>query len=384
MTLRSPAAHLIFNALPLALGAVGQASCTRNLLTLLCRIVEPEYLHIIWPEHLSPRYPTHARITFLPTHSRWGPFAGLQIAQRLISHVKKLPHETLLFHPGPFPLNAPCQSLQFFHDLLHRDFPRYEGRWFYRKWINRMSEKVARRAGHVITGSHYTRADLNRRIGIAMHKLSVLHHWIPEGWRDQKAVEEPMAFRQRLGLPARYWLYLGGYDYRKNVEFLIEAYARVAAKANPPRLVLAGKIPTHRRPVFCDVEGAIVASGVDPKLIIQPGFIADNDLPQLYRGAELFIFPSLGEGFGLTPMEAMVSGCPAIVADNTSLREVVPDADYRFNTGSLEPLAELLMRANHQPLPLNPSFNGTDFSESRAKADLRRILMDVGYAHLLQ
>ncbi|MFQ3577535.1 MAG: glycosyltransferase [Verrucomicrobiia bacterium] len=151
----------------------------------------------------------------------------------------------------------------------------------------------------------------------------------------------------------------------------------------PPKLVLAGKLPPRSGRVFCDVERAIAASGVDPHLILKPGFIAAEDLPLLYRSAEALIFPSLGEGFGLTPMEAMACGCPALVADNTSLREVVTDAAYRFATDSPGSLARLLLEASRKRLPLNPGFNAEYFSQQRAESDLRRILIDFGHSHLL-
>ena len=100
--------------------------------------------------------------------------------------------------------------------------------------------------------------------------------------------------------------------------------------------------------------------------VIMPGFIASEDMPGLYGAAELLIYPSLYEGFGLPAMEAMGCGCPAVSSDNTSLPEVVKDKEYRFNTQSPEKLIKILVRAASTALPMNPSFAQTEFSEKTA------------------
>jgi len=111
-----------------------------------------------------------------------------------------------------------------------------------------------------------------------------------------------------------------------------------------------------------------------------PGFIEDKDLPAIYAGAELFIYPSLYEGFGLPPMEAMGCGCPAIVADNSSLPEVVTDADYRFNTENPDALTTLLARAANTPMALNPGFSPEQFNADAAARDYVNLFRSVSCA----
>ena len=97
-----------------------------------------------------------------------------------------------------------------------------------------------------------------------------------------------------------------------------------------------------------------------------PGFIASEDMPGFYGAAELLIYPSLYEGFGLPPMEAMGCGCPAVSANNTSLPEVIKDSSYRFSVLLPEELINLLIRAASKALPMNPSFAQNEYSEKTA------------------
>lgn len=169
-------------------------------------------------------------------------------------------------------------------------------------------------------------------------------------------------------LPARYWLYTGGYDYRKNLECLITAYAATWARHACPPLVLAGKIPTDLRKPVCDIPRAMTRANLTGSEVLMPGFIDDNDMAALYSGSELFVYPSLAEGFGLPPLEAMACGCPALAANATSLPEVVVDEAYRFSPFHPGQLTDLLKQAARSPLPLNPGFDRLHFSEARGVA----------------
>ena len=172
----------------------------------------------------------------------------------------------------------------------------------------------------------------------------------------------------KYGLPARYWLYTGGYDYRKNLECLITAYAATRARHPCPPLVLAGKIPTDLRKPVCDIPGAMTRANLTGSEVLMPGFIDDNDMAALYSGSELFVYPSLAEGFGLPPLEAMACGCPALAANATSLPEVVVDEAYRFSPFHPGQLTDLLGQAARSPLPVNPGFDRFHFSEARGVA----------------
>lgn len=276
----------------------------------------------------------------------------------------------LLFSQFPYwtPLDAPPLALAC-HDLIWRRFPRYAGRRWLRRFILRKAEGFLGGAPAVITASESAAADIGARAGIGPGRLEVIPHWLPPEYTPSSARSRAGAAARAYGLPGDgYWLYVGGYDYRKNVETLLSAYAAACGRAACPPLVLAGRVPGAARGPVCDVRGELARLPALRDRVVTPGFIAEPDMPGLYAGARLLIYPSLWEGFGLPPLEAMGCGCPAVVADNSSLPEVVRDAEYRFPGRDADALAGLLARAAANPLPLNPSFRAGDFDERAAIA----------------
>jgi glycosyltransferase involved in cell wall biosynthesis len=141
--------------------------------------------------------------------------------------------------------------------------------------------------------------------------------------------------RRRLGLPESYVLFVGTIEPRKNLELLIESYRRVlAGDRTPEHLVLAGKLGFGYRPLLERIDTAELRGRVHLR-----GFVADEDLPWLYRGARLFIYPSLAEGFGFPPLEAMACGVPVIATLGSSLEENLHGAAELVPTGDADALA---------------------------------------------
>jgi len=193
----------------------------------------------------------------------------------------------------------------------------------------------------VLTDSEFSKRELMSKTKIPAQRVNVLYPWVDDGYFKPTSDAEVSLIRQRLKLPNRFWLYVGGYDYRKNIEFLLRAYGEANKKRRLPRLVLAGKIPAHTR-TTCDVYGTLREINLSENQVLLPGPISHADLPTLYRAASLFIFPSLMEGFGLPPAEAMASGTPVLVSNRSSLPEVVQNSHCWFDPTCLESLVEKL------------------------------------------
>ena len=275
--------------------------------------------------------------------------------------------DAVLLSPAPFwSVRAPRQTVVVHHDCINRHFVRYQGKWLVRRWLAQRTEKFLSRCSLVITESHHAGEELIRLVGVSRDRVKVIPAWLPPQYAASAAHPEAARVRSRYGLPDRYWLYVGGYDYRKNIELLIAAYATARTRAPCPTLVLAGKVPGTKGGPVCDVWGALTRNGLETAAVRLPGFVAAADMPGLYAGAELLVYPSLYEGFGLPPLEAMGCGCPALVADNSSLPEVVADPEYRFDTRDASTLVALLEKAALRPLPLNPSFSAATFGERAA------------------
>ena len=221
------------------------------------------------------------------------------------------------------PLAAPCPGVVTVHDLSFMRTPQKLPplRRAYHAALCRAS--VAR-AAHVIAVSHQTAADLQTYWATPAERISVIHNGVSARFVPQ-APERIAALRRQNGLPARYLLYLGTLEPRKNLDLLLRAFARcmqgASAFTGDVALVLAGAKGWYYDTIFRTVNELGLAQRVQ-----FPGFVPAADLPAWYAGAEAFVYPSLFEGFGLPVLEAMACGVPVICSRVASLLEVAGDA----------------------------------------------------------
>lgn len=180
------------------------------------------------------------------------------------------------------------------------------GRWY--RWL---LPKLARRAAGVITVSNFSRDRLAVTLGIAPAKIAVVYNGVTAPPAAPTA-DMLRTTRQRLDLPNRFLLFVGSHDPRKNVSRLLAEFA----KLNAPELhlVLAGGSNAQ----LFNTEGTQIPL---PR-VRALGHVSEADLESLYALAEGFVFPSLYEGFGLPPLEAMARGCPVLCSNATCLPEV--------------------------------------------------------------
>ena len=160
-------------------------------------------------------------------------------------------------------------------------------------------------------------------------------------------------FRRRKGLPERFILFLGTLEPRKNLVRLIDAYALWRKTAYPagrggsssvPALVIAGGKGWFYDQIFARVTKLGLANDV-----LFPGFVPGKELPWFYRAAELFVYPSLFEGFGLPVLEALACGTPTIASATSSLPEVAGDAALLVNPEDTRDLADAMGQVLSNP-----------------------------------
>ena len=189
-----------------------------------------------------------------------------------------------------------------------------------RLYLRALTALTCTRARRVLAISQSTANDLTAHLGVPAAKIDVT----PLGY-DRAAfhplLEGDMAhFRRKHNLPARFWLYVGTLEPRKNLPLLLQAYARLGAEERLP-LILGGGIGWRARDVFAVIERLALSDSVK-----HVGFIPTADLPLWYNCAEAFLYPSVYEGFGLPVLEAMACGTPVITTKVSSLPEVAGKA----------------------------------------------------------
>ena len=155
--------------------------------------------------------------------------------------------------------------------------------------------------------------------------------------------EEVAALKAKFDIDRPFIMYTGGADERKNLVRLIQAYARLPRELRQAhQLVFAGKMPVDYTSVF---RKTAKDEGLRESDLILTGFLEDQDLRRLYNCCELFVFPSLHEGFGLPPLEAMACGVPVIAANASSLPEVIGLPEALFEPTSVDSISDKLAQA---------------------------------------
>ncbi len=268
---------------------------------------------------------------------------------RLPLPVERLVGPVDLFHATDFvlpPTRARTRTLLTVHDLSFVRDPE-SAPLSLRRYLNQVVPRSVARAHHVLADSQATKDDLVELYGTAPDKITVLYCGVDPRFTPQKQRGEEERIRRRYKLGHQpYILSLGTLQPRKNYSRLISAFARVAdvsrridGRPTLHNLVIVGK----QGWLFDSIKADAARLGVRTRVIF-PGYVRDEDLPALYRNADLFIFPSLYEGFGLPPLEAMACGTPVVTSNVSSLPEVVGDAGLTVDPTDIYALANAMSR----------------------------------------
>jgi glycosyltransferase involved in cell wall biosynthesis len=222
------------------------------------------------------------------------------------------------------PLSTPCRAAVLIHDLSFRAHPDYFPR-IIALYMRLLTGLAIRRADLVIALSEFTRGEIARFHPGAKDKTVVVYPGIGSEFKPAADPAADARVLAGLGLERPYLLAVGNIHPRKNLARLLAAWQRLRDVGRPlPAMVWAGIGRWQSGELLDQARAAGVRL---------PGFVATEHLPALYRQAEALVYPSLYEGFGLPPLEAMACGTPVLVANTTSLPEAVGEASLLVDPG---------------------------------------------------
>jgi glycosyltransferase involved in cell wall biosynthesis len=231
---------------------------------------------------------------------------------------KRLAADVLWVPYWAAPAWQPCPVAVTIHDLIPALLPAYRGGVHHRLYTALVGW-TARRCASVLTVSHASARDIRQHLGIPAQRLHVVYHGpnLESAGRPTPPdlTSEFARVRARYHLPERYFLYLGGFDLRKNVDATLASYARYLALGGDPavKLVLAGELPVQDSALTPDPRRQAAAHGVSDAVTCC-GRVEEGDKAALFALATAFVFPSLYEGFGMMVLEAMAAGTPVITS----------------------------------------------------------------------
>lgn len=247
----------------------------------------------------------------------------------------------LVFHPDNTEfLNCHPKSIVTLHDVIPWKFPEMilsqnpllrARQLLYFK----LQETALRKASQIITVSENSKKDISEIIGIETEKISVIYEGVEEVF--SKKVNNKVL--TNLGITGDYIFYIGGFSPHKNVVNLIKAFALL--KDMPLTLVLGGKLRETKggQSSFSEIMTIILKENLKGQVIFTD-FLDDSDLATLYQNAKVFVYPSIYEGFGFPPLEAMMASVAVIASGRGSLHEILGDAYLQTETTNEKDLAD--------------------------------------------
>ncbi|MBC7880429.1 MAG: glycosyltransferase family 4 protein [Anaerolineae bacterium] len=243
----------------------------------------------------------------------------------------------LLFNPCNLAPVLYSRNVVVLHDIIPLVYPEFYSFGF-RSYYGFLLPLIAQRAIHIVTVSKFSKQEIIRCLGICEKKISVVYSGVSQRFHPNQVLPPKYNFDRP------YILYTGSLEPRKDVGTLVRAFdfARKNGHLQDHCLIVAGN--PHKN--FSQLD----FSPESTNDIFFLGYVDDHDLPALYANAELFVYPSLYEGFGLPVLEAMASGTVPLVSDSSSLVEIVRRKDLRFPPGNYKMLAQRICDLIADPL----------------------------------
>jgi glycosyltransferase involved in cell wall biosynthesis len=324
--------HVGFDASALRPLTTGAEEYQRNLVDALSRSGDDLALTVYTPRSVVA-WPPNVR-----THEM--PWKAGDSAARLVKGAFLLPRRWSLDHLDvlhiPFyylPLGAPLTSVVTVYDVRFARFPATyrRARLLFLRWAVPQSLRRARR---IIAISEFTKREIVEAFDVSPDKIAVTPLAVSSRFQPAAAPEQIAAIRLKYGFRAPFVLCVGTIEPRKNLERTVEAFGRLRRRGTDHILVLAGP------PYFGMHRLAATIARLRLEGVVRViGHVPDEEMPALYSAADVFVYPSLYEGFGIPVLEAMTCGTPVVASNVSSIPEVAGEAAVLFDPRDAEALA---------------------------------------------
>lgn len=330
-------ARICIDARPAAMArGTGIGNYTYQLVYFLSRLDNQHQYYLLWPDDGVEPMP-------LPPHFYFQPMTRNR-REEAVELPRWLENEKIdLYHAPDNGLHAfvtdSCPLIVTIHDLIPFVMPETVRRGYRHNFLEKVPE-VAHKACHILTVSEAAKRDIHTVLAVPEERIQVIYPAPETVFVPGNPEQARCRLHVKYGITSPYILYTGGLNPRKNVVELIYAFTKARKYwSRELLLVILGDVSS----VGVDLPGLCKALVMD-KAVIFPGFVPMEDIVTFYQGAELFAYPSLYEGFGLPPLEAMASGIPVITSPVPSITELSIDAALIFNPEDTTSLVHQLNR----------------------------------------
>lgn len=237
------------------------------------------------------------------------------------------------------PVRMPRPSVITVHDLVPVQFPQWCRRSSVAYYQLALRGSVMR-ADRIIAVSETVKKDILARYPVSPAKIHVVYHGVGARFRRVCDADILQAVARCYRLPERYLLFVGNIEPRKNLEVLVRAFSILKQNyAEPVKLVIAGQKGWKYGPLYKAVQELRLADD-----IVFTGYVRDEHMPAIYSMADVFVFPSLYEGFGLPLLEAMACEVPVVISGAGALPEVAGEAALQVPANHIAALAGCMLQ----------------------------------------